>query len=54
MPVILSESGITDGLMDTKVCLVAWTYASLAIQYAVRRIKTFNGIGGVNNLSDFS
>ena len=23
MPVILSESGITDGLMDTKVCLVA-------------------------------
>ena len=40
-------------LMDTKVCLVAWKYASLAIQFAVRRIKTFNGICGVNYHSDF-
>ena len=39
--------------MDTKVCLVAWKYASLAIQFAVRRIKTFNGICGVNYHSDF-
>lgn len=51
--VILSESGITDVLMDTKVCLVAWKYASLAIQFAVRRIETFNGICGVNYHSDF-
>ena len=39
--------------MDTKVCLVAWEYASLAIQFAVRRIKTFNGFCGVNYHSDF-